>query len=212
MTDEKTAWRLTFILSISILAAATVIACSTIFSSAVLSQASAHTEKSVKPTLVKYVQSSIDSESRAIANSSGGKIERICFPDGSSALIEVCPMTKEQQAEFGHVKCDIITPEEFRVLGYMEVGLANYTWCDDSVLDLTVVSQMNGLHVEDGVYKDADGYVACYSRTNEMYSEVETPLGAGRVYDLGGDWYTIGVFLSSKQFHSSPNSLLGAAG
>ena len=194
MEDVNASRKLTtFFLTIAISIAAALIAYPIAFSSS----AFASVEKDMNPGIVEYVRSSVEATVRFASNGAGGKIERIHFPDGSSALIETCPMTAEQQSEFGHVKCDLITPDEFRTLGYVQVGLANYTWSDDSVLDFSAISQMNNLHIEEGIYKDSEGFVACYSRTNDMYEKIETPLGPGKIYDFGGDWYTIGILLAS---------------
>lgn len=127
----------------------------------------------------------------------GGPVELVRFDESTSAFVPKCPLTADEQATFGHLECPEMSVDELRATGYVEVGKANYTWCDDSVLDFTVLSQINDLHVEDGVYKDADGYIACYSRINPQYDVIETPLGPGKVYDCGGDWLTIGLFLSA---------------
>ena len=147
---------------------------------------------------IRKAQGTITSYVKFAQTCNGGIIQLVQYDDNTSAFVELCPMTQEEQQEFGHVPCPQMTTEEFRTIGMITVGKTNYTWCDDSVLDFTYLSEVYNLHVEDGIYKDNDGYVACYSRTNELYDVVETPLGTGRIYDIGADWFTIGVFLSVK--------------
>ena len=145
------------------------------------------------PNIIARTKAYIDC---AVEN--GGAARFVQVDATTSAIVPVCPMTQSERLEFGHMACPQMDVDAFRAQGYVQVGRANYTWTADSVFDLTLLCAMYELSVQDGVYKDSEGYVACYSKANDMFEVVETPLGLGKVYDLGGDWYTIGIFISAE--------------
>ena len=77
--------------------------------------------------------------------------------------------------------------DSFKACGVVEYGDWTYTWYSESVLPGGGLDELNsnGRHVEDGLVKDGDGYIAVASSDLPQGTVVETPLGEGKVYDCG---------------------------
>lgn len=69
-----------------------------------------------------------------------------------------------------------------------------YTWYSQRVLPGGGLS-IPGRHVgEDGLIRDSDGYIVVASDDHSKGSEVDTPFGAGKVYDSGSGSGTLDIY------------------
>lgn len=69
-----------------------------------------------------------------------------------------------------------------------------YTWYSQRVLPGGGLS-IPGRHVgEDGLIRDQDGYIVVASDDHSKGSEVDTPFGAGKVYDSGSGSGTLDIY------------------
>ena len=84
----------------------------------------------------------------------------------------------------------------FKSQGVVYMNGTRYTWYSQNVLPghgLTSLNN-NGRHVENGFVKDADGYIAVASSDHAKGTVVDTPYGAGKVYDSGCASGTIDIY------------------
>lgn len=84
----------------------------------------------------------------------------------------------------------------FKSQGVIYMNGVRYTWYSQNVLPgggLTALNN-NGRHVENGFVKDGDGYIAVASSDYAQGTIVNTPFGAGKVYDSGCASGTIDIY------------------
>lgn len=88
--------------------------------------------------------------------------------------------------------------EDFRRDGIIYYGDFSYTWYSQRVLPgggLTALNN-NGRHVDErGFVCDGDGYIAVASDDFPEGSVVDTPFGAGKVYDCGSGYGNIDIYV-----------------
>lgn len=88
--------------------------------------------------------------------------------------------------------------EDFRSDGVIYYGDFSYTWYSQQVLPgngLTALNN-NGRHVDErGFVCDGDGYIAVASDDFPEGSVVDTPFGAGKVYDCGSGSGNIDIYV-----------------
>ena len=88
--------------------------------------------------------------------------------------------------------------EDFRSDGVIYYGDFSYTWYSQRVLPgngLTALNN-NGRHVDErGFVCDGDGYIAVASDDFPEGSVVDTPFGAGKVYDCGSGSGNIDIYV-----------------
>lgn len=86
---------------------------------------------------------------------------------------------------------------EFVSQGVVEENGTRYTWYSQRVLPGGGLDELNsnGRHVdEDGLIRDADGFIAVASSDHEQGDVVATPWGDAKVYDTGCDSGVIDVY------------------
>lgn len=88
--------------------------------------------------------------------------------------------------------------EDFRRDGVIYYGDFSYTWYSQRVLPgggLTALNN-NGRHVDErGFVCDGDGYIAVASDDFPEGTVVDTPFGAGKVYDCGSGYDNIDIYV-----------------
>lgn len=89
----------------------------------------------------------------------------------------------------------------FRTDGIVYDGGETFTWYSENVLPGGGLVELNsnGRHVDDdGVIRDADGYVAVATphRDEPIGTVVDTPLGEGKVYDYNVSGFSYDVYTS----------------
>ena len=88
--------------------------------------------------------------------------------------------------------------EDFRRDGIIYYGDFSYTWYSQRVLPgngLTALNN-NGRHVDErGFVCDGDGYIAVASDDFPEGSVIDTPFGAGKVYDCGSGYGNIDIYV-----------------
>lgn len=88
--------------------------------------------------------------------------------------------------------------EDFRRDGVIYYGDFSYTWYSQRVLPGNGLAALNnnGRHVDErGFVCDGDGYIAVASDDFPEGSVVDTPFGAGKVYDCGSGYGNIDIYV-----------------
>lgn len=87
--------------------------------------------------------------------------------------------------------------EDFKFNGVIFENDTRYSWYSQNTLPGGGLDELNsnGRHVdEEGIIRDADGYVAVASCDHEKGTVVSTPFGEGKVYDYCGIPGTIDIY------------------
>lgn len=88
-----------------------------------------------------------------------------------------------------------ITPAQFRRAGVIYYNGWRFTWYSERVLP------GNGLHIpgrhsDENFVRDGDGYICLACEDREKGTIIQTPWGAGKVYDCGCAHGTVDVYVS----------------
>ncbi len=88
-----------------------------------------------------------------------------------------------------------MTPQEFRRAGVVYSGGYRYTWYSERVLPGKGLN-IPGRHSDGNYVRDGDGYIVLASCDLPKGTVVQTPFGAGKVYDVCAVSGTIDVYTS----------------
>ena len=84
----------------------------------------------------------------------------------------------------------------FRDAGVIRQNGWRYTWYSEYEYTGGMAYGGSGIAGDDGVYRDADGYIMVAANRNDLGAGdvIDTPLGQGKVYDTGCSSGTIDIY------------------
>ena len=112
-----------------------------------------------------------------------------------SKLHEIAERDREWLSQHEHTTQTSITPQEFRRDGVIYSGGYRYTWYSEKVLPGKALN-IPGRHSDGNFVRDGDGYIVLASCDLPKGTVVQTPFGAGKVYDYCPTSGTIDVYVS----------------
>lgn len=112
-----------------------------------------------------------------------------------SKLHEIAERDREWLSEHEHTTQPSMTPAEFRKAGVVYYNGYKFTYYSEKVLPGPGL-KIPGRHSDGNFVRDGDGYICVASSDLKKGTVVDTPFGAGKVYDTGCPSGTIDIYVS----------------